>query len=74
MACGTEACSTPLRSIHADTVLNRLRLWRRACAEAARQRRALAALDDRLLDDVGLTREESEREAARPPWDLPLRR
>jgi uncharacterized protein YjiS (DUF1127 family) len=39
-------------------------LARRAAqrAELARQRRALARLDDRLLRDVGLTREQVDRE------------
>ena len=31
----------------------------------SRQMRALADLDDRLLDDVGLTRSDAEREMAR---------
>jgi uncharacterized protein YjiS (DUF1127 family) len=33
-----------------------------------RQRRALAQLDDHLLADVGLSREQARREAARPFW------
>lgn len=32
------------------------------------QRQALAALDDRLLDDVGLSLEQARREAAKPFW------
>ena len=43
---------------------DRLRLWR----TRARQRRALARLDDRLLDDVGLTRDDVHREARKPFW------
>lgn len=35
-----------------------------------RQRRTLATLDDTRLDDLGLTRAEALREAARPAWDL----
>ena len=35
------------------------------------QRRRLAALDDRMLDDLGLTRAEATAEAARPLWDAP---
>src|SRR5260221_1579791 len=34
----------------------------------ARERRALAELDVRLLDDIGVTREAAERENARPFW------
>lgn len=37
----------------------------------ARQRKALAALDDTILEDIGLTRIEADREAARPAWDAP---
>ena len=43
---------------------NRLRLWR----TRARQRRALARLDDRLLDDIGLTREDARRETSKWFW------
>jgi len=32
------------------------------------QRRALLDLDDRLLADIGITREEAEREASKPFW------
>ncbi|SFK07255.1 DUF1127 domain-containing protein [Celeribacter neptunius] len=39
--------------------------------EIARQRRALAELDDALLDDIGLTREAALTEAQRPSWDVP---
>lgn len=33
-----------------------------------RQRQALAELDEHLLNDVGLSREQARREAARPFW------
>jgi uncharacterized protein YjiS (DUF1127 family) len=36
--------------------------------ERSRQRRALANLDDRLLDDVGISRSEARREIAKPFW------
>jgi uncharacterized protein YjiS (DUF1127 family) len=39
--------------------------------ELRRQRRALAALDDLRLRDIGLTREEAKAEARRPIWDAP---
>ncbi|SIO56638.1 Uncharacterized conserved protein YjiS, DUF1127 family [Rhodovulum sp. ES.010] len=38
---------------------------------AARQRRRLAELDDALLRDIGLTREQARAEARRPIWDVP---
>ena len=36
--------------------------------ERARQRRALAALDDHSLRDIGITRFEAERETQKPFW------
>src|SRR5262245_58056641 len=36
--------------------------------ETARQRRVLAALDDRLLRDIGITRVDAMREAEKPFW------
>jgi uncharacterized protein YjiS (DUF1127 family) len=32
------------------------------------QRQALLDLDDRLLDDIGITREQAERQARKPFW------
>ena len=36
-----------------------------------RERRGLRHLDDHLLRDIGLTREQAIEEAARPFWDAP---
>jgi uncharacterized protein YjiS (DUF1127 family) len=36
--------------------------------EKARQRGLLKDLDDRMLKDIGLTREQAEREARKPFW------
>ncbi|SDO14162.1 protein of unknown function [Lutimaribacter pacificus] len=36
-----------------------------------RQRHALSRLDDAALDDIGISRDEAETEAARPFWDAP---
>ncbi len=38
----------------------------------ARQRRDLARLDDRALDDIGINRTEAHTEASRPVWDAPV--
>ncbi|WP_374383843.1 DUF1127 domain-containing protein [Dongia sp.] len=38
------------------------------CLDVYRQRRALEALDDRLLKDIGLTRCDVEAEVSRPFW------
>jgi len=45
-----------------------LHAWIAAAAERQRTRRALAALDDRALRDVGLTRAQADAEARRPFW------
>lgn len=39
-----------------------------AMIERARQRRALANLDDALLRDIGVTRAEARRETGKPMW------
>ncbi len=46
----------------------RLRLALRARA----QRDSLRRLDDRMLDDIGVTRAEAAAEIARPLWDVPV--
>lgn len=37
----------------------------------ARQRKSLSALDEHMLNDIGLTRAEATAEATRPAWDVP---
>ena len=49
---------------HAAIGLARLLQWH----ELARQRRALLALNDHMLKDIGISRAEAEREASRPFW------
>jgi uncharacterized protein YjiS (DUF1127 family) len=59
-----EQCSSYASSPRSATSLRHLyNVWR-SC-------RALAALDDAALKDVGLTRHDATREAARPFWDAP---
>jgi uncharacterized protein YjiS (DUF1127 family) len=41
----------------------------RRMAEAIRTRRQLAAMDDRMLSDLAISRADALREAARGPWD-----
>jgi uncharacterized protein YjiS (DUF1127 family) len=48
--------------------LDALWRWIVRTAETARQRRALARLDDRALRDIGLTRADVEAETAKPFW------
>ena len=40
----------------------------RSWLQRGRQRRALGELDDRLLCDIGVTRSQALREAAKPFW------
>jgi uncharacterized protein YjiS (DUF1127 family) len=40
----------------------------------ANERHSLGDLDEHMLRDIGLTREEAQTEAARPIWDLPAGR
>lgn len=56
----------PLRGLHrlAARALGHVLRWH----ELARERRALLALDERMLKDIGITRLEAEREASRPFW------
>ena len=42
-----------------------------ALISLARQRRTLAALDDHILNDIGISRAQAEAEADRPVWDAP---
>jgi uncharacterized protein YjiS (DUF1127 family) len=48
----------------AAAALGRLLRWH----ELARQRRALFALNERMLKDIGVSRADAEREAGRPFW------
>ncbi|MEM1432293.1 MAG: DUF1127 domain-containing protein [Pseudomonadota bacterium] len=36
-----------------------------------RQRQDLASLDDHLLKDIGLSKDQARQEAERPIWDVP---
>ncbi|MBW7948516.1 MAG: DUF1127 domain-containing protein [Pseudorhodoplanes sp.] len=42
--------------------------WIASCRARARQREALARVDNRLLADIGLTRREATREISKPFW------
>jgi uncharacterized protein YjiS (DUF1127 family) len=46
------------------------RFWRWCvrCSALSRQREALSSLDDRLLEDIGVTRRQANAEAAKPFW------
>jgi uncharacterized protein YjiS (DUF1127 family) len=42
--------------------------WCARCSARSRQREALSRLDDRLLEDIGVTRQQANAEAAKPFW------
>ncbi len=48
-------------------------VWRRIVAlySLQRQRRQLAELEPHLLEDIGIDRNDAQREASRPFWDAP---
>lgn len=63
-----------LRAIHLPlrSAFDGMRRFAPARFFALRRTRArLAQLEDHLLKDIGLTREEAAREAARSSWDAP---
>ena len=43
----------------------------RKAIELKRQRRSLLRLSNRQLADIGISRDDAQREAARPIWDIP---
>ena len=49
----------------------RLLQWLAQTLALRRQRAHLVVLDDRLLRDIGLTRDDARREASRPFWGAP---
>lgn len=51
------------RTVKAPRLSQMVALWR--------QRRALAAMDDTQLADIGVTRTQALAEAERPVWDVP---
>ncbi len=72
-----QTLQTPVASFHehrvgfagalkqsVSTVFGALSLWQ----ERAAQRAHLAALNDHMLKDIGITRVDAEREAAKPFW------
>ncbi|MFD1911761.1 DUF1127 domain-containing protein [Halodurantibacterium flavum] len=61
------AIPAPPSARRRDSLFTKLSIW----LELRRQRAQLAALDDRALADIGLTRREVERELKRPAWNVP---
>ena len=63
-----RAAPAPFSGLKPSLLLSAV--WRLGCswAERRRQRLALAALDQRLLRDIGLTSGEAMRETDKPFW------
>ena len=60
----------PVRPAHRFVgLLSTVALLIQAMAERSRSRRALSALNDDELKDIGLSRADAYREARRPFWD-----
>lgn len=80
MSCGSTQCSSslPYLSLRTPDVPAPFTGWGRICwRPAARllrlhdrqlQRRVLLELDDRMLADIGVTREQAEAEGRKPFW------
>lgn len=64
-AVGTKTTAEP---IVFTVLLGRACAWLLTCAERRRQRIALAALNDRMLADLGLSQSDVSRESAKWPW------
>lgn len=54
------------------TDLNASRVFK--AFKIASERHKLADLDEHMLRDIGITRNEADAEAARPIWDMPAGR
>lgn len=77
MSCNRTACISTETTIPAPNSAfvhegaERLVGWLEAISgmfDRRRQRQALLELDDHLLDDIGLTREQATKEARKPFW------
>lgn len=79
MSCRATSCELPLPSIETSDraqALPRLRISSPAALlrmlgrwhERWVQRQCLRELDDRLLNDIGVTREQARKEADKPFW------
>lgn len=60
-------------ALHRHATARPIRLFRRlwTALEVGRSRARLAQLDDHMLRDIGLDREQAQHEADRAAWDVP---
>jgi uncharacterized protein YjiS (DUF1127 family) len=76
MSCGSTQCSQsiPRPSFQAIEIPSPFAGWSRFASQLLRlydrqqQRRLLLELDDRMLADIGVTREQAQAEARKPFW------
>jgi uncharacterized protein YjiS (DUF1127 family) len=73
MSCGsaTYSRSAPPKALHTNVHVPSPFGWlpfAQRMHDRWRQRQALLDLDDRLLRDIGITREQAKREARKPFW------
>jgi uncharacterized protein YjiS (DUF1127 family) len=75
MSCITKTCSSsadvytsPDKSAEHSTWLDRTFAAARQALLRRRQRNRLLELDDRLLKDIGVTRDQAREEGRKPPW------
>ncbi len=57
------------RALFLGSAIRRLGAWITLCISRGRERCLLQEMSEEGLRDIGLTRAEVEREAARWPWD-----
>jgi uncharacterized protein YjiS (DUF1127 family) len=65
-AYATRSPAHPRQFVGGEPFVRASVIW--AWLQRSRQRSAIAELDDRMLCDIGVTRPQAEREAARPFW------
>lgn len=74
MSIGVEASRLSRRTLtlrkHLSAALAQLSRWR----QLSKDRAELARMSDDRLRDIGLSRADVQKEAARPFWDAPSRR
>jgi uncharacterized protein YjiS (DUF1127 family) len=75
MSCSTKNYSSsadvytsPDQSLEHSTWLDRTFAAARQALLRRRQRNRLLELDDRLLKDIGVTRDQAREEGRKPPW------
>jgi uncharacterized protein YjiS (DUF1127 family) len=76
MSCCAKGClshadlhaSADLPAGHASTWLGRIAASVDRALQRRRQRNALLELDDRRLNDIGLTRDRARKESRKPLW------